>query len=106
MSKKAVSVTLQQDNLLWLRTRVKVKGDRSLSEALDQIITEARAGAGARGAQARSVVGSARIPRSDKALSEAGAQVAALFRGSVRRSGRAGPSRRDAGPAAPRRKRA
>ena len=92
MTKKAVSVTLHADNLLWLKTRVKVTGERSLSEALDQIVTQARAGTGAGGEEVRSVVGHARIPSSDKALSEAGAQVAALFRGSIQRSGK--PSRR------------
>jgi hypothetical protein len=91
MSKKAVSVTLHPDNLLWLRTRVKAAGSRSLSEALDGIITEARTGTERSAATVRSVVGNARIPRSEDALSEAGAQVAALFRASVRRRERAGP---------------
>jgi hypothetical protein len=94
MSKKAVSVTLRPDNLLWLKTRVKVKGERSLSETLDGIITEARAGAGAGGSEIRSVLGNARIPGSEAALSEAGARVAALFRKSVRRKERAPASRR------------
>jgi hypothetical protein len=108
MSKKAVSVTLHPDNLLWLRTRVKAKGGRSLSEALDGIITEARFGIGASAAEVRSVVGNARIPRSEKVLSEAGAQVAALFRESVPRkeSVRPGGSRNHHRPAASRRKRA
>ena len=101
-------MTLHPDNLLWLRTRVKAKGGRSLSEALDGIITEARAGTGASAAEARSVVGNARIPRSEEALSEAGARVAALFLRSVRRKERAGPrgNRKQRRPAAPRRKRA
>jgi hypothetical protein len=108
MSKKAVSVTLHPDNLLWLRTRVKAKGGRSLSEALDGIITEARAGAGASAAEVRSVVGNARIPRSEEGLSEAGAQVTALFLRSIRRKEKAGPrgSRNQGRPAAPGRKRA
>jgi hypothetical protein len=108
MSKKAVSVTLHPDNLLWLRARVKAKGGRSLSEALDGIITDARAGIGASAAEVRSVVGNARIPRSEEALSEAGAQVAALFRRSVRRKEKVSPggSRNHVRPAAPRRKRA
>ncbi len=93
MSKKAVSVTLHPDNLLWLRTRVKAKGGRSLSEALDGIITEARSGTGA-AAEVRSVVGNARIPKSEEALSEAGARVAALFRKSVHRKERAAASGR------------
>ena len=108
MSKKAVSVTLHPDNLLWLRTRVKAKGGRSLSEALDGVITEARAGTGASAVEVRSVVGNARIPRSEKALSEAGEQVAASFRRSVRRKERVSPrgSPNHGPPAAPRHKRA
>lgn len=106
MSKKAISVTLRADNLLWLKTRVKVKGDRSVSETLDQIITKARAGVEAGGAEVRSVVGNARIPPSDRALAEAGAQVAALFLGSVGRNENAsrGRRRKRTGPAARRRR--
>ena len=85
MGKQAVSVTLHPDNLLWLKTRVKTIGGRSLSDALDQIITQVRAGAGASAAAVRSVAGNARIPRSDAALAETSAQVRALFRRSVQR---------------------
>jgi len=108
MSKKAVSVTLHPDNLLWLRASVKAKGVRSLSEALDRIVTDARAGIGASAAEVRSVVGNARIPSSEEALSEAGARVAAVFLRSLRRKERVVPSEgRGRGPsAAPRRKRA
>lgn len=108
MSKKAVSVTLHPDNLLWLRGRVKARGVRSLSEALDGIITDARAGIGASSAEVRSVAGNARIPKSEEALLKAGAQVAALFRRSVRRHERLGPrgTRHQGRPAAPKHKRA
>ena len=84
-------MTLRPDNLLWLRTRVKATGGRSLSEALDGILTEARAGSGASTAAVRSVAGNARIPESDEALSAAGKRVAALFRGSARRKEKASP---------------
>ena len=89
MSKQAVSVTLRPDNLLWLKTRVKAGGRRSLSEALDEIITEARAGAGAAALETRSVVGNARIPGSEASLARAGAEQRALFRGSAERKIRA-----------------
>ena len=85
MSKQAVSVTLQPDNVLWLKTRVKAAGGRSLSEALDEIITKVRAGSGAAAEMIRSVVGNARIPRSEQALSEADEELSGLFRKSVRR---------------------
>ena len=61
MSKQAVSVTLRLDNLLWLKTRLKAAGRRSLSEALDEVITEARAGAGAAAVKRRSVIGHASL---------------------------------------------
>lgn len=91
MSKQAVSVTLRPDNLLWLKTRVKAAGRRSLSEALDEVITEARAGAGAAAVKSRSVMGHARIPRSEASLSQAGAELRALFGRSGERKRRANP---------------
>ena len=42
MPKKAVSVTLGTDNLLWLKGRAGAAGARSMSELLDRLITEAR----------------------------------------------------------------
>jgi len=87
MSKQAVSVTLRSDNLLWLKTRVRVDGLRSLSEALDQIITRARSREQAGDATIRSVVGNARMLPSDAALEEAGQDLRRLFRTSVARSG-------------------
>ena len=92
MSKRAVSVTLRPDNVLWLKTRVKATGGRSLSEALDELITEARAGAGASAVTIRSVLGNAQIPRSDAALSRAAGELRALFRGAI--DSQRGPSRK------------
>lgn len=42
MNKRAISVTLSKDNLLWLRGRAIVNGKRSLSSTLDEIIDTAR----------------------------------------------------------------
>jgi hypothetical protein len=94
MNKLAVSVTLLPDNILWLKARVKAGGRRSLSEALDEIITQARAGAGRTAAEVRSVVGNARIPRSEASLSRADAEVRALFRASAGRESRSRPRTR------------
>ena len=45
MPKQPVSVTLDADNLLWLRARAVSRKRRSLSDALDEILTAARSGA-------------------------------------------------------------
>ena len=56
MAKQAVSVTLDRENLLWLRARAGALKRRSLSDALDALVTAARQGGGA-ASPARSVVG-------------------------------------------------
>jgi hypothetical protein len=49
MPKKALSVTLDEANVLWLKGRAKVSGG-NLSETLDRVITHARTGGKAAGA--------------------------------------------------------
>src|SRR5205814_1071073 len=44
MAKQAISVTLDSDNLTWLKGRAGAAGLRSVSELLDQIVTAAREG--------------------------------------------------------------
>jgi len=78
MPKKALSVTLGEDNLLWLRGRASSRKKRSLSDALDDILTEARQGG--RGASpARSVVGTLDIGHEDPMLEHADAYVRTTF---------------------------
>ena len=43
MAKQAISVTLEADNLTWLKGRAGAAGLRSVSELLDQLVTAARA---------------------------------------------------------------
>ena len=83
MLKKAVSVTLGADNLVWLRARAGATGVRSLSELLDQLVTQARA-AGSVG-PARSVVGTVDIDSGDPLLEGAAQAVRATFDASLRR---------------------
>ena len=71
MSKKAISVTLRPENLLWLRGQTHASSRRSVSETLDALISEARAGARPTGT-IRSVVGSIRIRASDPGLDAGG----------------------------------
>lgn len=74
--KKAISVTLETENLNWLRSRATVLGCRSISQFLDQLIGEARrAGVGA----PESVVGTVRIDDADPDLLEADDALRALF---------------------------
>jgi hypothetical protein len=84
MAKQAISVTLDADNLTWLRARARTMGVRSVSELLDQIVTAARYGGAATG-QVRSVVGTVDIDAGDPELEHADTAVRALFETSLRR---------------------
>lgn len=83
MPKTAISVTLDADNLVWLRGRVAQSGVRSVSELLDQLVTAARE-AGTAG-PARSVVGTIDVNPSDPALETADAAIRRLFDVSLNR---------------------
>ena len=45
MSKKAVSVTLDAANVVWLKARARLTGG-NVSDALDKVVTHARTGGG------------------------------------------------------------
>lgn len=84
MPKHALSITLDQDNLLWLRAQTAAAKGRSLSETLDRLITDARQ-AGRVGAHTvRSVVGTVDINGDDPDLETADAYVRGLFERSAR----------------------
>ncbi len=76
MSKQAISVTLEADNLTWLRGRARAS-TRSVSETLDRLIVSVRKGGGA--AEARSVAGSIAIGADDPRLLSADAALRSLF---------------------------
>ena len=78
MSKKPVSLTLEETNLLWLKGRARVLSGGSLSEAVDQLIDEARAGRLGAAEPPRSVVGTIDVP-DDGVLLKAAADVQGLF---------------------------
>ena len=82
MPKTAVSVTLDADNLLWLRARAAQRKRRSLSDTLDEVVTAARTG-GLGAGPIRSVVGT--ISFTDEDLQAADAYVKALFEESANR---------------------
>ncbi len=78
MTKKAVSVTLSPENLLWLFAQSKARGNRSLSETLDRLLHEARTGKQIQVAH-RSAVGMVRISADDPKLEEADTAIRDLF---------------------------
>ena len=81
MSKQSISITLSSENLLWLRGRAKAAGARSLSEALDQLVSKARTGGSDR--PHRSVVGTITINESDPDLLQADTDIRSLLRRSL-----------------------
>src|SRR6478672_9877734 len=83
MAKSAISVTLEADNLTWLKGRAGAAGLRSVSELLDQLVAAARASG--RIGPSRSVVGTIDLDASDPWLDEADEAVRGLFDASLRR---------------------
>jgi len=85
MSKKAVSITLDEDNVVWLRGRVAAGGSGSLSELIDDLVTGARSSGAGVERGIRSVVGTIDIAASDPDLLEADDFVRSQFEVSIRR---------------------
>jgi hypothetical protein len=77
MAKQAISVTLEADNLTWLKGRAGAAGLRSVSELLDQLVAAARASG--RVGPSRSVVGTIDLDASDPWLEKADEAVRGLF---------------------------
>jgi len=82
MPKRPVSVTLEEDNLLWLRGRMARRKRRSLSDALDEVITAARTSGSLEAS--RTVVGTIDLP-DDAGLEQADLFVRSLFEQSLSR---------------------
>jgi hypothetical protein len=83
MAKQPISVTLDSDNLTWLKGRAGAAGLRSVSELLDQLVTAAREGGGI--GPARSVIGTIDIDPADPMLAGADEVVRGMFETSLRR---------------------
>ena len=86
MGKKAVSLTLDEANLIWLRGQGYGRGN--LSAAVDDLITEARAGKLGDARGVRSVVGTIDVAVDDPLLERADATVRDLFAASISRPAR------------------
>ncbi len=83
MPKTAISVTLQAENLTWLKARARSNQVRSVSNVLDRLVTEARTHHA--GADVRSVVGTIDVDPSDPLLLKADDAVRALVANSIGR---------------------
>jgi hypothetical protein len=82
MTRRAISVTLESDNVTWLKGRAGAEGE-SVSELIDQLVTSARSGN--RAGPGRSVVGTIDLDDSDPRLDLADAAVRAAFDASLGR---------------------
>lgn len=91
MPKKPLSVTLEEENILWLRGQALAGKQRSLSEALDVVVTAARQHRF--GATPRSVVGTLDIAADDPDLLGADAAMRGLVDASLGRPARKGVGR-------------
>jgi hypothetical protein len=86
MPKQAISVTLDQSNVLWLRGQAgAAEGRGSVSEVVDRLITEARTGGKTHEAAIRSVVGTIDLASDDPLLDQADAFVRAHIETSLQR---------------------
>jgi hypothetical protein len=83
--RKAVSVTLNTDNLLWLRAQASASARGSLSEVLDQLVTDARTSGRTDDRAIRTVRGTIDLPDDDPMLEQADTFIRAQFDKSPRR---------------------
>lgn len=88
MPKRGISVTLEDTNLLWLKSRTLARKGRSLSETLDDLVTTARTSGAAPAGSIRSVVGTADIAGDDPNLDQADAYLRGMVDSSLSPKGR------------------
>jgi hypothetical protein len=82
--KQAISITLQRDNLLWLKGQAAARTGGNVSEVVNALIAEARAAGRTHPSAIKSVVGTIDLP-DDDALAEADGYVKTLFDRSLSR---------------------
>lgn len=84
MPKRPLSITLEADNLIWLRGRAASRKRRSLSETIDEILTSVRTGA--QGVvSSRSVVGTVDLAADDPGLDRADSYIRGEIEASLAR---------------------
>lgn len=84
MPKQPVSVTLDADNLLWLRAQAQVGRGVNVSQILDRLVSEARASGRSLAAPSRSVIGTVDLRGFDPAAADRALRK--LFAGSIHRA--------------------
>jgi len=84
MRAKTVALDLDPGNLVWLEAQALATGHRTVSDVVNEAIARARTGA-TKGAEVKSVVGSARIAEEDPDLTGADAAIRQLFKESQER---------------------
>ena len=82
--KKAISVTLKSENLLWLKAQAAARTGGNVSEIVDRLIRDARATSTTDRAAIRSVVGTINLP-DDESLAETETSVRTMFDRSLSR---------------------
>ena len=82
--RKAISITLSEDNLLWLRGQAARSARGSVSELLDRLVAEARQGGRTDPSAIRSIVGTVDIPDDDPELQGADGYIRTMFSASLR----------------------
>jgi hypothetical protein len=75
MSKRAISVTIEAENLLWLKARTRATGSRSISAVLDDMVTEVRKAPG----PVTSTVGWVSFPEGEDGLRRGKEDIRELF---------------------------
>lgn len=83
--KRAVSITLGEDNLLWLKAQATATARGNVSEVVDRLVQEARLGGRTDDRAIRSVVGTIDLPADDEDLRGADAYVRGFFDRSLAR---------------------
>ncbi len=81
--KTAISITVRDENLLWLKGQAAATTGGNLSELIDRLVQRART-SGVADVAVRSVAGTIDLP-SDDAIEESGSYVRDLFERSLRR---------------------
>ena len=84
--RKPVSVTLDQDNIIWLKGQAGASARGSLSAVLDRLVTQARLEGRTDAGAIRSVVGTIDFPDDDESLAEMDAFVRGSFEESFNRT--------------------
>ncbi len=82
--KKAISITLSEDNLLWLRGQAARSSRGNVSAVLNGMVAEARMAGRIDPEAVRSVAGTIDLPDDDPDLVGADAYIRSLFAGSAR----------------------